>query len=337
VVNKAPQTITFPQPTSPVAYTTTPIKLTATASSSLAVTYSVLSGPATVSGNMLTLTGIGTVVVAADQAGDANNSAAAEVTTTLVVTPIATVAAPTFSLAGGSYNGPQTLFLTDITAGAAIYFTTDGSTPTTSSKLYTPTIAQSGISLSSTTTVSAIAVETGFANSPVATATYTIFTTTEDFTFALSANSLSVARGASGTVTVTVTPVNGFNHPLIFDCLGLSPGLSCSFNPATVSTTPAQTPITTVLTVSATSDAASLFNRSSTWLAGYSLAGLLLMFGWRKRAKRFPILVLLVLLCGLPTLSGCGSSSSSTHVSTITIGVEGGSVRKSINLPVTIQ
>lgn len=48
------------------------ITLSATTTSSLPITYNVISGPATVSGNILTLTGsAGTVVVRADQAGDA--------------------------------------------------------------------------------------------------------------------------------------------------------------------------------------------------------------------------------------------------------------------------
>src|SRR5262249_37174199 len=47
-----------------------PITLDATASSGLAVTFTVISGPATVSGNLLTITGPGAVVVQASQAGD---------------------------------------------------------------------------------------------------------------------------------------------------------------------------------------------------------------------------------------------------------------------------
>ena len=55
------------------------------ASSKLAVTLSVLSGPASLTGTKLTLTGVGTVVLAADQAGNANFEPAAEVTTSFVV------------------------------------------------------------------------------------------------------------------------------------------------------------------------------------------------------------------------------------------------------------
>ena len=88
VVNQATQTITFIAPTSPVTYGVPPITLSATASSGLPVTISVLSGPASISGNILTITGVGTVVVAADQAGDADYAAAREVTHRIVVKQI---------------------------------------------------------------------------------------------------------------------------------------------------------------------------------------------------------------------------------------------------------
>jgi hypothetical protein len=86
-VNQASQTINFTAPTSPVTYGVSPITLSATATSGLAVTFSVVSGPGTVSGNTLTVTGTGTIVVAANQAGNANYSAASQVTQSVVVNP----------------------------------------------------------------------------------------------------------------------------------------------------------------------------------------------------------------------------------------------------------
>src|ERR1019366_8434086 len=80
-----------------------------------------------------------------------------------------TVATPTFSVAAGTYTSPQTVTLSDTTTGAAIYYTTDGSMPTVSSNLYVGPIA-----VSKTETVNAIAIATGFSNSSVATAAYTI-------------------------------------------------------------------------------------------------------------------------------------------------------------------
>ena len=62
-----------------------PIALSAVASSGLPVAFSVISGPATVSGSQLTITGTGTVVVAADQAGSDDYAAAPQVMQTITV------------------------------------------------------------------------------------------------------------------------------------------------------------------------------------------------------------------------------------------------------------
>ncbi len=74
-VAKASQTITFGSLANKT-FGDAPLNLSATASSGLAVSFSVLSGPATISGSTLTMTGAGTVTVRASQPGDTNWSAA---------------------------------------------------------------------------------------------------------------------------------------------------------------------------------------------------------------------------------------------------------------------
>ena len=81
----------------------------------------------------------------------------------------------TFSPAAGTYSGAQSVTISDATSGATIYYTTNGTTPTTSSTKYT-----GPISVSSTETLQAIAVATGDANSAVASATYTIGSSSPD-------------------------------------------------------------------------------------------------------------------------------------------------------------
>jgi hypothetical protein len=68
---KTNQTITF-NSIATQTYGNSPISLVATASSGLPVTFNVVSGPASVSGSTLTMTGAGTVVVNANQAGNTN-------------------------------------------------------------------------------------------------------------------------------------------------------------------------------------------------------------------------------------------------------------------------
>jgi hypothetical protein len=78
-VSKASQTITFADPTDK-AYGTAPFALTATGGASgNAVTFAVASGPGSLVGSMLTLTGAGTITIHADQAGNANYAPATQV------------------------------------------------------------------------------------------------------------------------------------------------------------------------------------------------------------------------------------------------------------------
>ena len=89
------------------------------------------------------------------------------------------VNAPTFSIAEGVFDVPQSVELSCTTEGTTIYYTTDGSTPTESSTEYA-----GAISVSSTTTIKAIAVKSGLVNSDVVSATYTLRVATPTFSLA---------------------------------------------------------------------------------------------------------------------------------------------------------
>jgi hypothetical protein len=84
-ITPQPQTITFTAPED-LPFGSPPIALSATASSGLPVSFTVLSGSATLSGNTLTLIGAGAVTLRASQAGDANFLAAADVDRSFLVT-----------------------------------------------------------------------------------------------------------------------------------------------------------------------------------------------------------------------------------------------------------
>jgi len=102
VVNISAQTITFPQPPTPVTYGVAPITLKATASSGLPVGYSVY-GPAKASGSTLTITGAGNVGLQAYQGGNSGYSFAPEVARYITVNRAAlTVTANNLSMKAGS-------------------------------------------------------------------------------------------------------------------------------------------------------------------------------------------------------------------------------------------
>ena len=83
--------------------------------------------------------------------------------------PIGTASTPTFTPNGASgFTGTQSVTISCTTVGATIHYTTDGTEPTVSSPVYS-----AALSLTSTTTVKAIAVMAGMNNSAIATATFT--------------------------------------------------------------------------------------------------------------------------------------------------------------------
>ena len=80
-----------------------------------------------------------------------------------------TCATPTITPSSGTFPTAQTITMTSATDGAAIRYTTDGTTPTSGSALYSAPFL-----LSYTKTIKAIAIKTNLSNSTVATETVTI-------------------------------------------------------------------------------------------------------------------------------------------------------------------
>jgi len=102
---------------------------------------------------------------------------------------------PKLSLAAGSYGSSQTETITDSNSAATIYYTTNGTTPTTSSTKYT-----AAFTVNASETVEAIAVITGYSNSATASAAYTFLTPAPSFSLA--------AGSYYGSQTVTLSDSN---------------------------------------------------------------------------------------------------------------------------------
>ena len=120
-------------------------------------------------------------------------------------------APPTFAPVAGTYTGSQLVRIADAAAGATIYFTTDGSNPTTASSVYA-----GPLTVNATETLKAITVGAGGASSPIASAAYIINTGTGttpvvDFGDGFSSDGrLALLQGAA-VVDATLQVTNGGN------------------------------------------------------------------------------------------------------------------------------
>lgn len=93
-----------------------------------------------------------------------------EYTKTITITaPTPTVATPIISPNGGNYSGSVQISLSCATSGATIYYTTNGSDPAAGANVYSQPFT-----LTSSATVKAKAVESGFIDSQVASSTFAI-------------------------------------------------------------------------------------------------------------------------------------------------------------------
>ena len=85
------------------------------------------------------------------------------------ITPVQATAPTIFAATtANTQNGAQMVTLTTTTSGATIYYTIDGTTPTTSSIVY-----ETSFLVASNLTINAIAAASGDTNSSVATKTFT--------------------------------------------------------------------------------------------------------------------------------------------------------------------
>lgn len=186
-----------------------------------------------------------------------------------------------------------------------------------------------------------------------------------DFQVTLSAPTLTVAAGASGSLKVQIAPTAAFSSPVTFTATGLPTGMTAQFSPATVTPT-AGAAATTTLTVAPASAGtpgappspyvASAGTASSTGWPGarfflpLGLAGLLPLVLMRRRTiasfvARGGGLALLALAF---TLTGCGGGGHSsapttqpvpvaTGTSTVTVTATSGAIVHSTTFTLTVQ
>ncbi len=337
-------TITFaPMPPTSVANGAAPITLSATLNvTGPTISYVVDAGPGVISGNKLTFTGAGTVIVEAVSSAS-NGYASGNVVAYITVAPAATtttLAATSASITQGSSETLTATVLagtTPIPSGLVTF--TSGTTSmgaaqvnasgvaellTTSLPVGNDAVTASfvGTTNDATSTSNTVNVTVNAVTTPPPAPTPTVTPT-------LSAASLSLAPGASGSDTLTITPQGGYTGTLQFFCANLPVGATCSFTPATLTVGASSGAQTLQITVKTTGTAAlrpyAPFADSGNlpllatvfWMPGWLLAG---MAGLRKKTsvRVQHLLVLLLLLGGVGMLTACGGSAATPAASTAT-------------------
>ncbi len=127
------------------------------------------------------------------------------------------------------FSGTVTLAATGLPSGVTASFS-----PPTTATTSTLTFSASSAAALATTTITVTA--TAGASSASATVSLTV-KAAPSFTLAAAPASLNVTQGASGTSTITLTPLNGFTGAASLTIAGLPTGVTASFSPTSISST----------------------------------------------------------------------------------------------------
>jgi hypothetical protein len=310
-------TISFTVPNH--SYGDAPFTVSATSNSSGVISYSVTSGPATIFGSTVTLTGAGTVVLQASQIAVGNYAAGAQNATFTVGGNAPTI---TFTVPNHTYgDAPFTVSATSSSSGAITYSVTSGPA----------TISGSTVTLTGAGTVGLSANQVA-SGSYVAAATITSFAVAPGVMLSGSGStSATTTSGGTAIYGLTLNPGSGLPYPdaLTLSATGQPTGATVTFTPQTVPAGSGSTYVMLAIQVPQKS-AALIQNRDmGRGLVPVALGLLLLPFAGRMRrsGKRLGLLAcLLLLLAGAGSLAGvtgCGGDpsqvSSSTHNYTVVV------------------
>ena len=170
---------------------------------------------------------------------------------------------------------------------------------------------------------------------------------TADFSLASSSQSGTVAAGGSINFTLTVTPANGFSSPVSFSCVAPT-GITCAFNPASV--TPAGAASTTTLTATAAPPSGTqpyvVPKMMGMVFTGLGVFGCFLVGAGTSRKHLFSLL-----LCGFASLlfagtvlvsTGCGSSysrpmNSNPPTASVVVTAQSGALTQMTTITLTVQ
>jgi hypothetical protein len=366
-VSQAAQTINFTGITSPMNYGVAPIALVATGGASgNPVIFSVVSGPGQLSGNTLTISGAGTVIVAANQAGNGDYAAAAQVTESIPVNkalPVAAIASSgnpmlldngitltaTINSGAGTPTGTVTfldgsaaLGMATLTGGTAMF-----TTATLAAGTHTITVAYGG--------------DQNFLGAISSPLTESI----EDFGFSISAPTATALPGGTAVFNFTVAPSGATTLPanILLSVSGLPQGATYIFSPASLTAGESATQVTLTVSLPQTQTSAAARHpglrptpnhpdtASGTFagrMAPFALAFVLLPFARRlrgagRRMGRMLSVILLIVagMAAVAGMSGCGSASGffaqQGQSYTVTVTGTAGALSHSATVNLTVE
>ncbi|HVU47269.1 MAG TPA: hypothetical protein VHD85_14150 [Terracidiphilus sp.] len=348
VVNKASQTITFTPPSAPIHFIAGGITINLVATgggSGNPVVFTIdpsSTGVGSVSGSVLTVTALGDFVINANQAGDANYTAAPQAQETIAVLSALPTQTITFANPGTQVVGTPLTLTASATSGFAVSFasgTTSVCTVAQSGSTWTAAFASAG---TCTITATQPGDNATFAAAPPVSQTFTVNPTGQipaiNLSFTLS--SLTMAPGTVGLTQLTVNSQNNFTGTVSFACSGLPSGYSCTFNPNPI-TVPQGGAASTSLSISPSTTAAAIPVNSKPLLPLTTLAAAVCFLGLKKRRRLMLLVLVAIAVAGLGVLSGCGGSSSSSTTkattTTATVTATSGSVKQSATLTITVE
>jgi polygalacturonase len=282
---------------------------------------------AAVSGTTVTATlstavnGSGTHSLSAQYAGDVNDGASTSAATTVTATAIPTVT--TLSLASGSVAvGAGDILTATVASGSGVpngtvtFFSGTASLGTATLTNGTATLTTTPSSVASEMLTATYAANGNFGGSTSAALTLGV---TNPVTLTLNPYAVSIAPGASGTITVTASPAIGFTGAITFACTSPVTYITCSLTPAsqTISGTTAVQSTATLnvaATVSKVGPAMQTGGSRTTTYAFLLPVGTFTLLSLARGRRNFRKLLLMYAvylnLGVIVGITGCGGSST---------------------------
>jgi len=339
------QAINFVQPTSPVTYAPSlTIALSATGGASgNPVTFSIdatSTATGTISGTTLTVTGVGSIVIDANQAGNATYSSAPQVQRTVVVNQAPQAINFTQPTSPVTFTSGLTITLTATggASGNAVTFSIDASSTATG------TVSANVVTVTGPGNLVIDANQAGNADylpAPQVQETVLVNPPPPDFTIAGSPASQTIPSGGLANYTVTVASIGGFGNNVALTVTGLPAGATGTFTPPQLN--PGDGTVTSMLAVQTTNNQLAQSTPNFWPLTTPALALLILLpfRRWRKvwSGRLMLLLAGLASLGAAAALTGCGGGFALKVSQSYTLTITGtsGADTHSTTVQLTVQ